>query len=339
MDDFFGELIGDGRALLKLNGLGLILAGLFAVYLSVTEQFLPHDLAFLGMTAAELCAIADCRIVHFMFHNRVSLGGAAIGVGTLHLWLAEFPLRQRQAWAWWLLAASGGVIFSSFLTFLGHGYVDTWHLVSMLVLVPVFVAGLLRTRTFLPVPASARSLLEPAAQVPWSSAFGIGRACLLLSSFGLLAAGATIMAVGMTWVFVPEDLAYLQLSTEKLHEISPRLIPLISHDRACFGGGVCACGLAMLFCVWCGEPSRSLWQALCLSGAFGFSTAIFVHPLIGYLNFVHLAPAVAGAAIFGVGLLLTFNPMANATISETPGKPPNHPHQPASKRGATELRR
>ena len=306
MDDFFGELIGDGRALLKLNGLGLIFAGLFGVYLSITEQFLPHDLAYLGMTAAELCAIADCRIVHFMFHNRVSLAGAAIGVGTLHLWLAEFPLRQRQPWAWWVLAASGGVIYGSFLTFLGHGYVDTWHLVAMLVLVPVFVGGLLRTRALLPSPAGARSLLQPAARVPWSSAYGIGRGCLLLSSFGLVAAGAVIMAVGMTWVFVPEDLGYLQLTTDELRSISPRLIPLISHDRACFGGAVCACGLAMLFCVWCGEPSRSLWQALCVAGAAGFSTAIVVHPLIGYLDFIHLAPAVLGAAVFAAGLALTF---------------------------------
>lgn len=305
-DNFFGALIGDGRALLKLSGLGLILAGLFALFLSVTEQFLPHDLAFLGMSAAQLCAIAECRIVHFMFHNRVSLGGAAAGLGTLHLWLAEFPLRQRQAWAWWLLAASGGVIFGSFLSFLGHGYVDAWHLLALLVLVPVFVAGLARTRALLPSQAGPRSLLRPAVQVPWRSALGAGRACLLLSSFGLVAAGATIMACGMTWVFVPQDLAYLGLSIEEVRAISPRLIPLISHDRACFGGAVCACGLAMLFCVWCGEPSRSLWQALCVAGAFGFSTAIVVHPLIGYLDFIHLAPAVAGAAVFIAGLALTY---------------------------------
>src|SRR5262245_61976542 len=102
-------LAGDGAPLVKLTGLGFIFAGLLAVFLSVTEHFLPHDLEFIGMTPAELCAIQKCRLVHFMFHNRISLGGAYIGVGTLFLWLAHFPLRERQAWAWWALAAGGAV--------------------------------------------------------------------------------------------------------------------------------------------------------------------------------------------------------------------------------------
>jgi len=89
-------------------------------------------------------------------------------------------------------------------------------------------------------------------------------------------------------------------------------VPLIAHDRAGFGGGVFTCGVVMFFCVWCGRPSRSLWQALCVSGTIGFATAIGVHPVIGYTDPAHLAPAVFGAAIFYTGLVLTFKPMMNA---------------------------
>ena len=94
-------LIADGRPLLSLTGVMLILSGLFAFFLGVTKHFLPHDVAFLGMTPQELCAINECRIVHFMIHDRVSFGGALVAVGTLYLWLAAFPLKRGEAWAWW----------------------------------------------------------------------------------------------------------------------------------------------------------------------------------------------------------------------------------------------
>jgi hypothetical protein len=108
-------LIGDGRPLLLFGGLSLIVFGLFAFFLSASRQFLPHDIQFLGMTAEELCRISDCRIVYFMFHDRVAFGGALIAIGALYMWLAQFPLRQGEAWAWWVFAVSGMVGFSSFL--------------------------------------------------------------------------------------------------------------------------------------------------------------------------------------------------------------------------------
>jgi hypothetical protein len=110
----FFEMIGDGRPLLMLTALSLIFSGGFAIFQSATGQFLPHDVQYLGMTAQDLCRLDQCRIVHFMFHDRVSFGGALIAVGSLYLWLAEFPLRQGQAWAWWLFFVSGIVGFGSF---------------------------------------------------------------------------------------------------------------------------------------------------------------------------------------------------------------------------------
>src|SRR5439155_24769207 len=121
-DSFLAALIGDGTPLLSLTGFLLILAGLFAFFLGVTKHFLPHDVAYLGMTPPELCAINECRIVHFMIHDRVSFGGALVAIGTLYLWLAMFPLKRGEAWAWWLFALSGGLGFGSFLLYLGYGY-------------------------------------------------------------------------------------------------------------------------------------------------------------------------------------------------------------------------
>ena len=150
--------------------------------------------------------------------------------------------------------------------------------------------------------------------VRWAGAFGVGRALLLLTAVLLVAAGATILTVGMTRVFVPTDLTFMGLRPEQLDAINPRLIPLIAHDRAGFGGGLCCTGLNVFFCTWCGRPSRSLWQALALAGAFGFVTAIVVHPLIGYNDAVHVGPAVVAAAVFLTGLALTYRVMVRGAV-------------------------
>ncbi len=302
-------LIGDGRPLLSFTGLVLVLAGGFALFLAATGHFLPHDERFLGMTAEQLCALHECRIVHFMYHDRGAFGGSIIAIGVLYLWLAAVPLRDREPWAWWTMLVSGGVGFASFLTYLGYGYLDTWHGAATLVLLPCFVWGMARTYRTLQRPRHARALLRPATRVPWSSRPGAGRACLLLTAVSLVVAGAVIMTVGMTSVFVPQDLAFMGLNPADLHKINPRLIPLIAHDRAGFGGGLCTTGVTVFLCVWCGRPSRSLWQTLLVSGAVGFGTAIGVHPLVGYLDAVHLAPAALSAAVFVVGLGLTYRHM------------------------------
>ena len=116
------------------------------------------------------------------------------------------------------------------------------------------------------------------------------------------------MIIGMTCVFVPQDLAFMGLSADELHAFNPRLVPLIAHDRAGFGGGVFCCGIAVFFCVWCGRPSAGLWSALASVGLAGFGTAIGAHPAVGYEDAVHLAPAVLGAVTYALGLILSFKP-------------------------------
>gem|GEM_PF-4906668 len=61
--------------------------------------------------------------------------------------------------------------------------------------------------------------------------------------------------------------------------------------------------------MWCGTFSRSLWQVLALAGGVGFATAIGEHPLIGYPDFSHLAPAFVGLGLFVAGLWLSYTPI------------------------------
>ncbi|MEW5975218.1 MAG: hypothetical protein AB1898_05360 [Acidobacteriota bacterium] len=310
--DFLQALVSDGRPLLTLTGLCLIFSGGFALFLSATGNFLPHDVAFLQMEPEKLCSLNQCRVVRFMFHDRVAFGGSLIAIGLLYLWLSAFPLARGEPWAWWLFVVTGIVGFGSFLTYLGYGYLDAWHGAATLLLLPCFVIGLVRSFPIIRQPAPISSLLKPSVKVRWTSRLGMGRAFLLATAAGMILAGGTIMVVGMTSVFVPQDLEFMGLDEAGLQALSPRLIPLIAHDRAGFGGGICTCGITVLFCVWCGSPSRSLWQVLFFSGVAGFSTAIGVHFAVGYLDFTHLLPAYLGALILTVGLVLTHKPMHTA---------------------------
>ena len=312
----FQALIGDGRPLLTVTGLSLILSGCFALFLSASKQFLPHDVQFLGMTAEQLCGIQRCRVVSFMFHDRVAFGGALIAIGILYAWLAEFPLRQREAWAWWLFILSGISGFGSFLAYLGYGYLDTWHGLASLSLLFFVVVGLKKSRRILEKPLGINSLLRPGSKIRWSTAFGVGRVLLLATAIGMFIGGLTVMIFGMTQVFVPQDLSFIGMTRSELQNISTRLIPLIAHDRAGFGGAICTAGIIVFFCVWCGRPSRSLWEALCLSGLVGFGAAIGIHPIVGYDDLFHLAPAIVGLIMFVAGLVLCWRPMLRRQRTE-----------------------
>jgi hypothetical protein len=282
---------------LILSAVLLIGSGAFAIFQAATGNFLPHDTVYLGMTASELCAIQGCRILHFMIHDRISFGGVLVAIGVLYLWLALFPLRRRESWAWWALALSSLAGFLSFLTYLGYGYLDTWHGAATLALVPLFVVGLARTRRL------RRDAVAPNS-LDLRSPRGIGRALLLLSSIGISVAGLTIMTVGMTSVFVPQDLEFMGMTRAAVSAINPHLVPLIAHDRAGFGGALASFGVAMFCCLLYARPSRALWQALTIAGVAGFGTAVGVHPAIGYLSVTHLGPAVLGCFVFAVGLAL-----------------------------------
>ena len=301
---FLAALVGDGRPLIILTALALAGSGAFAWFLSATGSFLPHDVAFLGMEPRQLCAIHQCRIVHFMFHDRVAFGGVLVSVAILYAWLTLFPLRRGEAWAWWSLAATASAGFLSFLAYLSYGYLDTWHGFATLMLLPINAGGLWLTRRLVAGPAG---MLVPGWRpLSWKTRAGAGRLCLLGTGIGMIGAGATILGVGMTTVFVPQDISYLGMTHDALNAINPRLIPLIAHDRAGFGGGLLTTGMLVFTIVWKGTPSAPLWQALLAAGLSGFGCAIGIHYPIGYIDLFHLAPAWAGCVLFATGMALSY---------------------------------
>ena len=255
------------------------------------------------MDAEALTRAANAHLTMFMFHDRVAFGGTLLAVGTAYWWLSEFPLRAGRNWAWWAFAVSGLAGFASFLAYLGYGYLDTWHAVATVLLLPVFLVGLWRSRACLAsrlhIAQCWRSDL-PAESGPAR----YGRRILQACACGLVLAVATIVGVGMTTVFVPQDLAFMAMTREQIAAISPMLIPVIAHDRAGFGGGLLSCGLLILIITHHAPVTRSFLEAIALMGLFGFGAALGVHGAIGYLDFTHLAPAYAGLLLFLTGLAL-----------------------------------
>jgi hypothetical protein len=296
-------LLGDGRFLLSLTGMALLISGAFAIAQSISGQLLPHDLHALGMSAAELRQQTSANLVRFMFHDRVAFGGTLIAIGIAYWWLAEFPLREGAAWAWWTYAISGVCGFLSFLAYLGYGYFDTWHGVATAFLLPVFVFGLWRGKRLVPAPLAVSSIWE-SRQNASTGIEGLGRKLLLFCGLALVGAGVTILIVGMTFVFVPQDVAFIGIQPDKLRATSPLLIPVLAHDRAGFGGGLLSVGLLLTMIVRHARLSRSLVEVVALMGFCGFAAALGVHFAIGYTDFVHLSPAYAGFAIFASGTVL-----------------------------------
>lgn len=315
---YLTPVLGDGRPMLFAVAGGLLFAGGFALFLAATGAFLPHDLHYLGMSSDDLCDIASCRVVDFMIHDRAAFGGTLVGLGVLYVWLTAFPLSRGEQWAWWVWLISGTVGFASFLSYLGYGYLDTWHGLGTLVLLPVYVVGIVRTRGFLLTgPVRLNCLRHHGGWLGRRDRFTLGRAVLLLGGVATAAGGLAILRVGLGNTFVPEDLDFMGLTATELRAINPRLVPLLAHDRAGFGGSVFTLGLTTALCLWCNRPSRNLHQAVALAGGVSLTSALVVHFGVGYTDAWHLLPAMAAASCLLFGLAL-----------EHPGLPaPSEPDQ------------
>jgi hypothetical protein len=295
-------LVADGRSLLALFAVGLGLAGGFAWFLSLVGEALPHELRYLGLNLAELRALADGRVLDFMTHDRVAFGGTLIAMAVMYLWLIAGPLGDGERWAWWLIAVTGTFGFGSFAAYVGSGYIDTWHLAASTAILAAFLPGLVLTRRRLrPGWGPTRPFDWPA----WRTTAGLGRRLVALTGVGMVVAGTTILVLGSIVVFVPQDIIYIGFDRPALDGMNVHLVPLIAHDRTGFGGGVATMGLLVLGCVMFARWTRALWQALALAGLVGFGAAIGVHGLVGYLDASHVGPAVAGALVFALGMLLS----------------------------------
>ena len=300
---FVRTVVGDGRPLLLATAAALFFSGGFAVFLAASRELLPQDVRYLGMTADDLCGVRSCRILDFMVHDRAAFGGTLLGLGVLYTWLTVFPLSRHEQWAWWVWLVSGAAGFATFLAYLGYGYLDTWHGVGTLLLLPAFVAGIVRTRRLVqPIdlgiarrgggPGRLTGLAE------W------GQIVLLGGAVATAVGGLAILRIGVTDTFVPEDLEFIGLSADELRAINPRLVPLIAHDRAGFGGAVFILGLTTFLCLWFGRPSRHLRQAVATAGLLSLSAALGVHMTVGYTDWWHLVPPLVAASLLLIGLAL-----------------------------------
>ncbi|MGO4546525.1 hypothetical protein AB4Z29_17150 [Paenibacillus sp. 2TAB23] len=297
-----------------LLGLGMMIGGLLSWIIAATTVLLPYDLSFIGLNLEDLHHI-NHNLLHFMSHDRITLAGTMITIGILYFQLAWHGLREGLHWTRTALLTSGIVGFASFFLFVGYGYFDPLHAVAAALLLPMFLLAMRRNpdRPYrLPVNVRNDRLWR---QAMW------GQLCFVVLGFALSIGGVTISAVGITEVFVQTDLAYLDTTSAQLNETNEKLIPLIAHDRAGFGGALLCAALAILIMALWGiqQGSRWLWWTFLLGGAPGFYAGLSVHLSIGYIDFWHLSPALFALMLYILGLILLY-PYLMASPEESSAK-------------------
>ncbi|HWT00799.1 MAG TPA: hypothetical protein VN256_11175 [Pyrinomonadaceae bacterium] len=285
-----------------LMGGGMLFGSLLALIIAATQVVLPYDEAFLGMGRAEMAAI-NPRLLAFMAHDRVTLAGTMVAIGVMYVGLSVFGVRRGLHWARQAVFVSAFTGFASFFLFLGFGYLDIFHAFVTGVLLQLLLLGVhARLGTYTP---SSR----PDARGDRAWRLGLwGQLLMVIHGFALLAAGAVISVVGVTHVFVHADLEFMRATAETLLAANPRLVPLVAHDRATFGGMLLAGGWVFLMPALWGyrRGSSWLWWTFLIAGLAAYAAALGVHYAVGYVSLMHLLPAFGGLALFLLGLTLSY---------------------------------
>jgi dihydroorotate dehydrogenase len=297
-----GKLLRQSWIWMILLGVSMIVGSILVGIVAVTRVILPYDEAFVGITRDQLGAINN-RLLPFMTHDRVTLAGTMLSLGILYTQLALHGIRSGVHWAWLAMVVSCLVGFASFFLFLGFGYFDPLHAVVAVILFLFFLAGLRR-------PASeARGNVVPNLHNDREWMLSLwGQFFFVVVAVGLTVAGLVIATIGVTHVFVPEDLQFLQTTPALLHLVNPRLIPLIAHDRAGFGGALVSDGVAILLIALWGfrQGARWVWWTLAGAGGTEFLATLLIHWDVGYTNLWHLAPTLVAAVPYTWGLILSY---------------------------------
>jgi dihydroorotate dehydrogenase len=284
-----------------LLGIGMIFGGLIAWFIAATSVLLPYDEAYLGVTRADIEAL-NHHLLMFMSHDRITLAGTMMSIGIFYYQLARHGLRHGQHWARIALLSSGIVGFSSFFLYLGYGYLDPLHAAAAAILLPMFLLAMNGLRD-LPPRERPNLTNDPVwRRAQW------GQLCWVALGFAFLLGGLVIAVIGITVVFVPTDLTFIGMSPAELADWNERLLPLIAHDRAGFGGALFSLAVAIAAsALWgVGEGRRWLWNTFLIGGIPGFAAGFGVHIHIGYSNFWHLLPAYVAFALYVGGLILLY---------------------------------
>jgi dihydroorotate dehydrogenase len=285
-----------------LMGAGMMIGGVLALAIAATKVVLPYDEAYLGMSINQLTAI-NSRLLAFMAHDRVTLAGSMAAIGLLYVGLSVFGIRRGLHWARQTVLLSAFTGFASFFLFLGFGYLDTFHAFVTAALLQLLLLGV-HARLGVYTPATRPDLRGDRA---WRLSLW-GQLLLVFHGFALLTAGVVISLIGVTQVFVHEDLVFMETTAATLAAANSRLVPLVAHDRATLGGMLLAGGWVFLLPALWGyhRGSSWLWWSLLFAGSIAYAAGIIVHYAVGYLSFKHLLPAFGGFGLLLVGLLLSY---------------------------------
>lgn len=280
-----------------LIAIGMLIGGVLAMIIATTRVVMPYDEAMAGLTRDEILKINE-HLLHFMAHDRVTLAGTMLAVGILYFALSFYGSRRGMHWARRAIIVSSSAGFVSFFLFLGFGYFDPFHAFVTAVLFQLLIMGV---HCGLP---PYRNLIAPELtndRAWWLSQWG--QLIFIIHGAILIVAGCVISCVGISTVFVPEDLEFMHTSAENLLNAHPRLVPLIAHDRATFGGMLIACGVCVLLSsLWGFRRGHAwLWWALVTAGSIAYIATILIHWHVGYTSLHHLLPAYAGLAMIALG--------------------------------------
>jgi dihydroorotate dehydrogenase len=280
---------------------GILIGAALATWIALTRVVLPYDEAFVGLSRAQLDAI-NPRLLHFMEHDRISLSGTMGASAVLFLFLAWFPWRRGEHWVRpaYLVPATLG--FLAFFLYPAYGYFEPLHALFYALLLPFYLWALL-----------SRQRGEPAApptglQNDWSWLLGQwGQLLWIVLAAGGTVAGLTITAIGVTRVFVPEDLAFMGTTAEALRAVD-RLVPLIAHDRVGFGTALVCNGMTVLLMALWGfrRGARWLWWAFALAGVPSYLGAFGTHIGVGYIDLWHLTPPAVGLGVLLAALVCSY---------------------------------
>jgi hypothetical protein len=283
-----------------LVGVGMVVAGLGAAAITLGPVLLWYDANYLGASVDDLHEI-NHNLVGFLQHDRITMAGNMVGIGTLYIGLAWGGIRQGRVWARNALLISCLVGFPTLFYFLGTGFVEPLHTLVVIVLLPMFVLAVWRkpsTPRWQTLPQGPESERR---QALWGQLLMIGL------GGGLFVAGAIISTVGLTSVFVPTDLAFLGTEADALRSADPELLPFIAHDRAGFGGALMSSGLTVLLISLWGwrRGERWVWWSLLIGCSTGTAPAVAVHFAIGYTSFGHLLPVYILVVVTAVAMTLS----------------------------------
>jgi hypothetical protein len=282
-------------------GGALFLGGAVVLGLALTRVLLPYDEHYLGLTSTVLRR-NDPLLFNFMAHDRATLAGTMLGLGWLYFSLARQGIRRSVHGSKTVVVASALTGFISFFSFFGFGYFDPLHAFVAAVMFQLLVQVMSSPEGGAPAPAFPIDDEDSSwRRAQW------GQFIWALHSIGLIIAGGVILFIGMTSVFVTEDLNFLCISAEQAAAFNERLISVVAHDRATLGGMLLAAGIATLLPVlWCFRRGAAwLWAAIFGLGGPAYAAALGIHFYVGYTDARHLVPAFAGLILWLAGLILS----------------------------------